>query len=338
MDNKQKEKGLLLINLGTPANLYIDDVKLFLTEFLMDKYVMDFPYLFRLLLVRGVIIPARGYRSLAAYRKIWMKEGSPLMVFSKLLQEKVQSRTTIPVALSMRYGKPSIEEAFGELLRCNPSLSEVIVLPLYPHYTMSSLGTAIGAVRWVYKKGQYPFKIRFLNAFYNNPEYIASLAQSITPYLNRDYDKLLFSYHSIPERHLAKDEQVRRESKNSDYLIPAIDYRQQAMETAQLVAEYLQIPATKYEVSFQSRLTAAGVKWLQPYTVNRLSDLPREGAKKILIVCPAFVSDCLETLEEVGIEGKKTFLQSGGTECTLIPCINDQGSFVTAILKWIGEY
>lgn len=337
MDNKKNGKGLLLINLGTPASLDIKDVKQFLTEFLMDKNVMDYPYLFRLLLVRGIIVPARASKSLAAYRKVWMKEGSPLMVYSKFLQQKIQAKTNTPVALSMRYGKPSIEEAFGELLHRDPSLEEVVVLPLYPHYTVSSLGTAVGEIKRVHKKGRYPFRIRFLNAFYNDPEYIASLAETIRPYLERDYDKLLFSYHGIPERHLAKDEKMKRRSGSTGYQVPEISYRQQALETAELVAKHLQIPPTKYEVSFQSRLAAAGVKWLQPYTVNRLADLPREGSKKILIACPAFVGDCLETLEEIGIEGKKTFLQSSGVEYTPIPCINDQDRFAAVILKWMDE-
>lgn len=337
MESKSKTHGLLLINLGTPANADIESVKLFLTEFLMDKYVMDFPYLLRLLLVRGIIIPARARRSLTAYRKIWTKEGSPLMVFSRLLREKIQAKTTIPVVLAMRYGTPSIEEGFRELLRQNPSLSEIIALPLYPHYTVSSLGTVIEEIKRIYKIGKYPIKIKLLNAFYNNPEYIDSLAESIAPYLNQDYDKLLFSYHGIPERHLRIDENMRNTSGNADYQIPEINYRQQAEQTARLVATRLRISSAKYEVSFQSRLTAAGVKWLQPYTTNRLSALPREGAKKLLVVCPAFVSDCLETLEEIGIEGKRTFLQSGGREFTLIPCVNDQDRFATAILNWCKE-
>ena len=334
MDNKQKNRGLLLTNLGTPSDLQSKSIREFLVKFLMDKYIIDFPYVLRFFLVHGIIVPSRTKKSLAAYKKIWMKDGSPLMIYSKLLQEKTQSKTTIPIALSMRYGNPSTENAFKDLLRQNPSLDEVIVLPLYPHYTMSSLGTAVEEIRRVHKKNGFPFKLRFINAFYNDSDYITSLAESIRPYLNENYDKILFSYHGIPERHIEEDEKIRLRSNHSDYRIPNINYRLQVEETSRLVAQYLNIPEAKYEVSFQSRLIAVGVKWLSPYTADRLYNLPKEGCKKVLVVCPAFVSDCLETLEEIGIEGKKTFMHSGGTDFKLIPCINNQEQFADTIIKW----
>lgn len=330
----QKKKAVLLINLGTPGHLNPQDIKQFLTDFLMDENVMDFSYLLRLLLVKGIIVPSRAAHALQAYKTIWTAEGSPLLVHSENLKKQLQDLTTLPVALSMRYGMPSIQSAFQQLLKKEPDLDEVVVVPLYPHHTMSSYGTAVEKTSEIHNKEKYPFTLRFINPFYNNPDYIATLAESIRPYLNETYDKLLFSYHGIPERHLRKDKEKLRKNKNI-FTAPPINYQQQAIETSKLVAAYLQIPQEKFEVTFQSRLAAAGMQWIKPYTADRFVNLPGEGVKKLLVVCPAFVADCLETLEEIGIEGKQTFMKSGGSEFTLIPCLNGSKQFAANILKWV---
>lgn len=206
----QKKKAVLLINLGTPGHLNPQDIKQFLTDFLMDENVMDFSYLLRLLLVKGIIVPSRAAHALQAYKTIWTAEGSPLLVHSENLKKQLQDLTTLPVALSMRYGTPSIQSGFQQLLKKEPDLDEVVVVPLYPHHTMSSYGTAVERISNIHKKEKYPFTLRFINPFYNNPDYIVTLAESIRPYLNETYDKLLFSYHGIPERHLRKDKEKLR--------------------------------------------------------------------------------------------------------------------------------
>jgi ferrochelatase len=282
------------------------------------------------------VVPRRAPESAKAYQKVWMPEGSPLIVFAERLKEKVQQKTSFPVALSMRYGNPSTEKAFGELLAKDPELQEVVVLPLYPQYTMSSYDTAVEEVKRVHRKGKYPFRLRILSPFFNHPEYIASLAAQIKPFVEKEYDKLLFSYHGLPERHMRKDD-IRLAEGKADFQLPSINYQKQAFEISRLVAELLEIPKEKYETSFQSRLTSAGKEWLKPYTVVRLEELPKEGIKKLLVVCPAFINDCLETIEEIGMQGKESFESSGGENLTLIPCINDQEQFAETVVKWAIE-
>ncbi|HLR37514.1 MAG TPA: ferrochelatase [Chitinophagaceae bacterium] len=297
---------LLLTNLGSPKKPLTKDVKKYLTAFLMDKRVIDYPLLFRFLLVRGIIVPSRASNSAASYRKIWTTEGSPLIVESEKLRNKVAEKANFPVALSMRYGEPRTEDAFDELLKQNPELKNIIVLPLYPQYTMSSYGTAVEEIKRVNAAKKYAFKLQFIDPFYNQPDYISALSERIHPYLEEGFDKILFSYHGLPERHMKKDDRFISRGGSEDFQVPAINYHKQAYETSALVAEKLNISKDKYEVSFQSRLTAAGKEWIKPYTTNRLSELPKEGTKRLLVVCPAFINDCLETLEEIGMQEKLT--------------------------------
>lgn len=328
--------GILITNLGSPTSTNLSDIKKYLTAFLMDERVIDIPKVFRSFLVKVLIVPKRAPKTAQSYKKIWRPEGSPLIIYSKKLKEKIQQKTDIPVALCMRYGEPSTEKAFEELLARDPDIQQVTVLPLYPQYTMSSFDTAVESLKKIHRERNYKFKLKFLNPFYNHPDYIASLAATIKPFIEKGYDKLLFSYHGIPVRHLGKDEK-RIASGKADFNLPPINYQQQAIETSRLTAEALHIPKEKYETSFQSRLSAAGKTWLTPYTVKRLSELPGEGVKKLLVVCPAFINDCLETIEEIGMEGKETFENAGGESLTLIPCINDQDQFAETVIKWASE-
>lgn len=329
---------LLLTNLGSPDSTEVKDVKKYLNEFLMDERVIDFPYWFRFLLMRCIVVPRRAPESAKAYRKIWTKEGSPLIVEAEKLAQKVRRKTDMPVALSMRYQNPTTAAAFDALLKQNPDLKEVIVLPLYPQYTMSSFDTAVAEVKRVHQKKKYSFRLRFLNPFYNHPDYIAALSAQIKPFLADNFDKILFSYHGLPERHMRKDDE-RIAKGESLFKLPTVNYQKQAYETTRLVAEYLGIPEAKYEVAFQSRLKSAGNEWIKPYTQVRLLELPKEGIKRLLVVCPAFINDCLETLEEIALRGKEDFEAAGGENLTLIPCINDQEQFADTIVKWatIGQ-
>lgn len=333
MINSQ-HKALLLTNLGSPESPSVKDVRRYLNEFLMDSRVIDFPAVFRFLLMRCIVIPGRAPRSAEAYRKIWRPDGSPLIVLTRALKDKVQQKAGFPVAMSMRYQRPTPKAALDELYKYNPGLKELVVLPLYPHYTMSSFDTAVEQVKRVHRKGKYPFRLRFLNPFYNHPDYIDALSNRIRPYLEKGYDKILFSYHGLPERHLRKDEERMRQGTSADFQLPKINYQQQAFETTRLVTERLNIPEERFEISFQSRLTSAGSEWIKPYTVLRLPELAREGVKKLLVICPAFINDCLETLEEIAIQGKESFLEAGGESLELIPCINDQDQFAETIVRW----
>ena len=327
--------GLLLTNLGSPNSTEVGDIRKYLTAFLMDRRVIDYPYLFRALLVKGIVAPRRAPESAKAYKKVWLPEGSPLIVYAERLKERVQSKAPFPVALSMRYGQPSTEKAFEELLVKQPGLEEVVVLPLYPQYTMSSFDTAVEEVKRVHRKGNYPFRLRFLAPFYNQADYIAALAARIRPFLEETYDKILFTYHGLPERHMGKDD-ARIAAGKADFCLPPVNYQQQAYETTRLTAAYLNIPQERYETAFQSRLAAAK-EWLKPYTAVRLEALPGEGVKRLLVVSPAFINDCLETIEEIGMTGKEAFEKAGGEQLTLIPCLNDQEQFAEAIVKWATQ-
>lgn len=330
------------MNLGSPDSTNVGDVKRYLTEFLMDKRVIDKPWLLRSLLVKGIIVPFRASRSAEAYKSIWTEEGSPLLVISKQLRDALNRQIEEPVAIAMRYGNPSPKAAFDELLRNNPELEEVIAVPMYPHYAMSSFETAVAFAVEQHNKGGYKFRLTTIKPYYNDEAYINALCESIRPFLNREYDQLLFSYHGVPERHIHKGDVTGKHclkvpnccevaSEAHNYC-----YRHQCWTTTKLVTERLGIPKEKWGFSFQSRLGKD--PWLQPYTAARLEELPKEGVKKLLVVCPAFVSDCLETLEEIAGEGKESFLHNGGEQFEMIPCLNVNPLWVGAIAKWIKDY
>ncbi len=325
------------MNLGSPDSTKVSDVAKYLSEFLMDEYVIDFPYIFRYLLVNGIITKVRAPKSAAAYKKVWTAEGSPLIVGTNQLKDAIKELTPYPVFAMMRYGNPSPQQVFDDITIKHPSVEEVIVLPLYPHWTMSSYETAVVYARKVFNKNNYGFKLRFISPFYNHPKYIQSLADSIRPHIeNKDFDLILFSYHGIPERHIRKDAKRRGTSKASkDFVYPNIEYRDQCFETTRLTTAALGLAPDKTQTSFQSRLTSAGAEWIKPYTAPLLESLPKQQIKKIMVVCPAFINDCLETLEEIAMEGKEEFLDAGGESFEYIPCINNHPSFVKTVISWI---
>ncbi len=329
------------MNLGSPESTEVKDVRRYLDEFLMDERVIDKPYLLRALLVKGIIVPFRAPKSAAAYKSIWTAEGSPLLVISRQLQQALEKEIEEPVALAMRYGNPSPKEAYDSLLQQNRDLEEVILVPLYPHYAMSSYETAVEYAKEQHRQGGYPFKLTTIKPFYDDETYLHALCESIKPYLEGAYDQILFSYHGIPERHIKKSDitgkhclQVKgccdKPSGAHQYC-----YRHQCWATSKEAVRRLAIPDDKWGFSFQSRLGRD--PWLQPYTVKRLEELPKEGVKKLLIVCPAFVSDCLETLEEIAEEGKEVFMHAGGESFQIIPCLNVHPLWIGALQKWIGE-
>ncbi|MGN6195760.1 MAG: ferrochelatase [Ginsengibacter sp.] len=333
-------KGIVLINLGSPDSTKVPDVRKYLDQFLMDERVIDKPCLLRALLVKGIIVPFRAAKSAEAYKTIWIKEGSPLIVYTEQLRDALQELVPEPVEISMRYGNPTPEDAYTALLKRDPDIEEVIVLPLYPHYAMSSYETAVEYMKEFYNRKKYPFKLSFIPPFYNDKNYINALSENIRPYIQGNYDHLLFSYHGIPERHIRKSDITGCHCLQSENCCetysPAHDfcYRHQIRTTTRLVVEQLQIPADKYSISFQSRL---GKGWLTPFTDFRLQEMPQEGIKNLLVVCPAFVSDCLETLEEIAIRGKEMFLAAGGESFEMIPCLNTNPLWVNTIERMIRK-
>ena len=333
-------RGILLMNLGSPDGTDTAQVRTYLNEFLMDERVIDKSYLFRFMLVKGIITPFRAPKSAEAYKTIWTKEGSPLIEITRQLVNALQQKVEEPVAMAMRYGNPSPKDGFEELLRANKDLDEVIAVPLYPHYAMSSFETAVEHAKETYKKEGYKFKLKFVPPFYKHIDYINALAESVKPYLQKDYDHLLFSYHGVPGRHLQKTDPTQSHCLKSATCCQQSSeahstcYRHQCLVTTELLTKALGIPQQKYSVAFQSRL---GKGWLQPFTDKRLEQMPKEGIKKLLIICPAFVSDCLETLEEIAIRGKEIFVEAGGTDYEMIPCLNTQEPWVNALKNICNE-
>lgn len=328
------------MNLGSPDSTAVSDVRKYLDQFLMDGRVIDQPWLLRALLVKGIIVPFRAPKSAEAYKTIWTREGSPLVVITRQLQQALQSRVEEPVEIAMRYGNPDPQSGFEALLKREPELEEVIAVPLYPHYAMSSYETAVDYAREIHKKKHYPFRLTFLPPFFDHSAYIGALAASMKPYLQDPYDHLLFSYHGIPSRHIRKSDVTgshclqTADCCNVDSPAHAFCYRHQVFTTTRLVTEKLQIPKEKFSISFQSRL---GKGWLTPFTDFRLKELPAEGIKNLLVICPAFVSDCLETLEEIAIRGRETFLEAGGKTFAMIPCMNVAPPWVEALATLTGN-
>jgi protoporphyrin/coproporphyrin ferrochelatase len=336
-------KGVLLVNLGSPESPTPKDVKPYLDEFLMDKYVIDVPFLLRALLVRGIILRKRPENSAEAYAKIWTDEGSPLIVLSKKFHKKVEKQVDVPVALAMRYGTMTIKKGLQELK--DKGVTEVMLLALYPQYAMAST-TTIWALADELQEKHFPeMKITKVPAFYNKPDYIEALSNSIKKHLgNFEYDKLVFSYHGIPERHIRKTDKTKKHKKFITNVMccepgtPEAEfcYRTHCYETTRQVVEKLQIPEGKYEVTFQSRL--AGDKWLEPYTDIVINDYPEKGIRKIAVVTPAFVTDCLETLEEIAMRANEEFIENGGEEFLTIPCMNDEDEWCGVVANWIKDW
>ncbi len=334
-------KGILLVNLGSPDNPTAKDVKPYLDEFLMDERVIDTPQWLRNIIVRGIILRTRPKKSAAAYAKIWWDEGSPLVVLSERFAAKLRQQTNMPVALGMRYGSMTIKNALQELK--GKGVDDVLLVPLYPHYAMSSYETVVVKTMEEQQKHFPQLKITTLPAFYKNEGYIRALSESIAEGLKDfEYDHILFSYHGIPERHIRKSDPTKYHCKidgsccDINSVAHNTCYRHQCFDTTKSVQAQLNLPDDKISNSFQSRLP--NDPWLKPYTDFEFERLAKEGKKKLAVVTAAFVSDCLETLEEIAMEGKEQFMEAGGETYTHIPCLNDNDTWVTVMAKWVNEW
>ncbi len=329
------------MNLGSPDSPTAKDVKPYLDEFLMDERVIDVPLLLRNLLVRGIILQTRPKRSAKAYARIWWEEGSPLIVISERFRDKLGQQLNLPVALGMRYGSMTIRKALEELQA--KGVTEVLLVPLYPHYAMSSYETVVVKAMQVQEEHFPKMALTTLPAFYRNDDYIRVLAQSISDGLKDfDYDHVLFSYHGIPERHIRKADPTKFHCKidgrccSINSVAHHTCYRHQCYDTTERVKKALGLPAEKVSSSFQSRL--AGDPWLKPYTDFEFERLAKAGKTRLAVITPAFVADCLETLEEIAMEGEEQFHEAGGESYKHIPCLNDREDWVALMAKWVKEW
>lgn len=325
------ESGLLLLNLGSPDSFSIPDVKKYLQEFLMDERVIDAPYLVRSMIVKGFILPFRPKRSAHAYSKVWTKDGSPLIVITKSFKKEIEQLVDMPVAIAMRYGNPTPQKAIEEL----NGVKKIYIAPLYPHYAMSSYETAVLHARNYIDES---IEVKVLKPFYKETTYIDVLAESIRPHiLTSSHPHLLFSYHGLPVRHLKKTSNCAADSSCCTIRSKAWDtcYKHQVIETTHLVAQKLGLSPDQYSYSFQSRLGRD--QWIKPFTVELLETYPARGIKDLTVVCPAFVADCLETLEEMAMGGREIFLKAGGESFNVVPCLNTFKPWINTFASWCNH-
>ena len=333
-------KQILLVNLGSPKSLSKSDVREYLKEFLSDDYVIDLPKILQQFILRAFILPFRPSKTKEAYEKIWEKEGSPLIINTQKIATSLSEKTGWKVDIAMRYQEPSIREKVKKYKQ--RKINEVIVIPLYPHHAMSTTKTTNIEIDKIVSE-EYPgLKVRYIEPFYNDPRYIDALSHSIKPYLN-DLDKLIFSYHGIPERHLAKGDVVGDHCMKVDNCCDInckssqSCYRSNVLATSKLTADQLELADNQWMVSFQSRVSIMGPAWLKPYTDIEIDKLGENGMEKIGVVCPSFIADCLETLEEIEMQAKESFIESGGKELVYIPCLNNNPEFINALESIIED-
>ncbi len=326
------KRAVLLVNLGSPASTSIPDVRRYLREFLGDERVLDVPAALRWLLLEGIILRTRPKKSAHAYEQIWTPEGSPLIVTSQKVRDKLAADlgAEAPVYLAMRYGSPSIPSVLAQIAA--DGIEEILLFPQYPHYAMSSWETVTVKVYQDAAKIAPALKVTSVQPFYEDADYIEALYQVTAPYLAQPHDFILFSYHGIPVRHLRKADSSKahctlvNDCCNTCSAVHATCYKAQITKTTRALVKRAGIAPEKHAISFQSRL--AGEPWLTPYTDYELVNLPKAGKKNLLVMTPAFVADCLETLEEIAGEGKEIFMRAGGEVFQHVPCLNDQPPYI----------
>ncbi len=335
------EKAVLLVNLGSPASTSVSDVRDYLREFLGDERVIDYPAWFRWLLLEGIILRVRPKKSAHAYEQVWTSEGAPLLVTTEKVRTKLEATLGVPVLSGMRYGEPSIAGALSRLREMG--VKEVFLIPQYPHYAMSSWETVVVKVYEETRRVAPELRFTTVQPFFADADYIEALHTVSAPDLAEGFDHLLLSFHGVPVRHLRKADSSRAHCR----CVPdccqvaspahATCYRAQCLGTVRAFARRAGVPEDRHSFSFQSRLP--GEPWLEPFTDRELVRLARSGVKKLLVMTPAFTADCLETLEEIAVEGKETFLAAGGAEFKQIPCLNDHPAFIGFLAararKWL---
>lgn len=327
----------MLINLGTPDAPQTAEVRRYLREFLSDPRVIDVPAPVRWMILNLFILPFRPKKSAEAYRKIWTDEGSPLLVYGEQLAEQLQARVgdEALVALAMRYQSPSIESALAKLV--DAGVERIIALPLFPQYSSAAWGSAAQKLYEVAGEGWNVPSIEVIPPFYDHPAFIEAFAAQARPVLAElKPDKTLMSFHGVPERHCTKSDPTGAHCLQRpdccDAIVEAnrMCYRAQCFATAHALARELQLEDDAWEITFQSRL--GRTPWIQPFTDERIKQLPGEGVKRVAVLSPAFVADCLETLEEIEIRARAQFIEEGGKELTMVPSLNSSPKWVDAVI------
>lgn len=336
------KKGVLLVNLGTPDSPSTADVKKYLKEFLMDERVIDIPAFNRNLLVKGIIVPFRSPKTAKLYKEIWDDTtGSPLMHYSLLQLELLKQKLgpEYQVELAMRYQNPSIESALNKLK--DAQVSNIKVIPLFPHYASASSGSVLQKVMELISKWQTIPSISFVNSYHDNERMISAFAENGRKHNPETYDHILFSFHGLPQRQLIKSDHSGRHCLKRDNCCSTLTddnklcYSAQCYHTARLIADKLSLPADKFTVCFQSRLGKD--PWVQPYTSVVVENLAKRGVKRLLVFCPAFVADCLETVYEVTVEYGEEFRKAGGEHVQLVESLNDHPLFIEALAGMVRE-
>lgn len=312
-----RKTGLLLVNLGTPEAPTPPALRRYLGEFLSDRRVVDLPRALWLPILHGIILRTRPRKSAKAYASIWTEQGSPLMVYSRGLAEQLATRFAeqgqdVAVELAMRYGQPSVQSGVDALI--DRGVTRLLVLPLYPQYSVSTTASVFDAVVTAIGKRRWLPELRFINQYFEHPAWIQAIADSLTPAMQEHQpDRLLMSFHGVPKR----------------YLMNGDPYHCQCHKSARLITERMGLAPEQWQTTFQSRFGRE--PWLQPYTDHTLEALPGQGVKKLLVACPGFAVDCLETLEEIAIEGREIFTEHGGEAFHYVSCLNDSASHAQAL-------
>lgn len=331
--------GVLLVNLGTPNSPSPQDVYRYLIEFLSDGRVIDSSWLWRQILVRGFIVPFRYKQSAALYQQLWTAEGSPLMVYGlkvkALLQETLGKN--FQVELAMRYQQPSIQSALDSLTRAK--VNQIVVLPLFPQYASATTGSVLQKVTEILNSYQVIPKTTLINQYATHPHMIAAFCEIAKDYPLSNYDHILFSFHGLPQRHILKADchghcLKKRQCCQTLSATNQNCYSAQCHATMQSIANMLELSSEKYSICFQSRLGKD--PWLQPYAAETIRTLAKQGKKRVLVFCPAFVCDCLETTIEIGIEYAQEFRHAGGERLDLVRGLNDHPLWIAALrdLVW----
>jgi len=321
-----KKTAVLLINLGTPEAPTEEAVRDYLREFLSDPRVVAIPKFIWWFILNGVVLRKRPAESAKAYQKIWTEEGSPLLVYSERIQRKLQALADkkaeggYKFILGMRYGQPSIASAMEEIKQSEPD--NIILLPLYPQFATSSTGTAWYAFRQAYAKWEGAPKSKTIMDYHDNDAYIAALANSVRQHWAESgkADCLVMSFHGVPERTIRQGD----------------PYLSHCEKTAELLADKLELEPLQWRLVFQSRFGKA--KWIQPYCVDVLQELPTDGIKTVDVICPGFSADCLETLEEIALQNREIFLQAGGESYHYIPALNDSEEHISALFSLVEGF
>ncbi len=332
--------GVLLVNLGSPDSPSVSDVRRYLREFLMDGRVIDTSWPLRALIVHGCILPFRPKESAHAYQSVWSAQGSPLIATSQEVTALLRLRLPVSVELAMRYQNPSIEHALKNL--ASENVEHLLLIPLFPHYAMSSYETAVERVKELLPKHAPGMKLTVQAPYYDTPDYIAALTASAQEHLHSGYDHLLFSFHGVPERQIRKSDPTGCHCLKTPNCCEVASsahttcYRAQCFKTVKAFVAAAKIPANKYSVAFQSRLGRD--PWLAPSTESEIQRLAAAGVRNLRVICPAFVTDCQETIEEIGIRGQETFLEAGGKHFTRIPCLNDHPLWLAALENMVNTF